>query len=402
MRTSDNVEDNFDETGLRSEGRVWAAILKMAKKRWQLKLMFSFLIVFLTYGVQVWVAFVFDNFLMSVKMPIWMPAFIWSAGMAYLFVLWMGGGSEAESFLKIDMESGDVSVISKPLVLYNDSKVMAVLMTDGQVRYYPVGSKSYLNMKFDEYISSQVAEVERLSLKPEDIAFAAQQIDMMGVIKYFNRRPVVEVAKSSLSSNAKLTAEEEVRKPVYISSFVKQIESVLVGLDKRILNSEKKASLLLDVGRSYLRRGIVWYVVSIIAWQVLFFSLNYQWSWAFGVGIFSCSLAFIVVEFLAAWFLKQYRHYGDSIQVYLTVRSTFERYLLSYYVVNEYSEVEGDGDKCRAEMLRVLSEEIKWPDIKDTNSNDFNYMMKSMGSVVELLDKLKGVNTDGLPGRRNN
>ncbi|HBP0144579.1 TPA: hypothetical protein L5P38_004060 [Pseudomonas aeruginosa] len=402
MGTSDNVEDNFDETGLRSEGRVWAAILKMAKKRWQLKLMFSFFVVFITYGVQLWVTVLFEKFLVSVNKPIWMSAFIWSAGTAYLFVLWMSGGSEAESFLKIDMESGDASVINKPLVLYNDSKVMAVLMTDGQVRYYPVGSNSYLNMKFDEYISSQVAEVERLSLKPEDIAFAAQQIDMMGVIKHFNRRPVVEVAKNSLSSSTKLTAEEEVRKPVYISSFVKQIESVLVGLDKRILNSEKKASLLLDVGRSYLRKGIFWYVGSIVAWQALFFLVNYRWSWAFGVGIISCSLAFIVVEFLAAWFLKQYRHYGDSIQVYLTVRSTFERYLLSYYVVNEYSEVEGDGDKCRAEMLRVLSEEIKWPDIKDVRSNDFNYMVKSMGSVVELLDKLKGVNTDGLPGGRNN
>jgi hypothetical protein len=42
-------------------------------------------------------------------------------------------------------------------------------------------------------------------------------------------------------------------------------------------------------------------------------------------------------------------------------------------------------------LVDLLSDEIKWPTHKDVTSNDFNYMIESMGAVTDVLEKLKGV-----------
>lgn len=172
------------------------------------------------------------------------------------------------------------------------------------------------------------------------------------------------------------------------SQFARYVQSVISSLDERISLSEQKASMLLDRGTSYLRGGIYFYVATIVLWQVaIFFTGFHSHVW---VGIFSCSLTFLVVEFLAAWFLKQYRSYVDSSIAYLRVRSIFNRYMLSYYAISEFS-CEGDaaGD-ARIQILKVLEEEIKWPELKDVNSNDFNFMLESMSSFTSALEKLRG------------
>lgn len=180
----------------------------------------------------------------------------------------------------------------------------------------------------------------------------------------------------------------EATDPQERSQFARYVQSVISSLDERISLSEQKASMLLDRGTSYLRGGIYFYVATIVLWQVaIFFTGFHSHVW---VGIISCSLTFLVVEFLAAWFLKQYRSYVDSSIAYLRVRSIFNRFMLSYYAINEFSS-EGDaaGD-ARMQILKVLEEEIKWPELKDVNSNDFNFMLESMSSFTSALEKLRG------------
>ncbi|PNG42056.1 hypothetical protein A1354_26680 [Pseudomonas asplenii] len=163
------------------------------------------------------------------------------------------------------------------------------------------------------------------------------------------------------------------------------INSVVHALDERINISEKKAKELLDSGKMYLFRGIIFYMLTIFLWQLL----NHYWGYSHFIllGMVSTSLMFIVVEFLAAWFLKQYRSYVDSSIVYLSVRSAFNRYLLTYYAVNQF-EAQPESLKV---LVELLSNEIKWPTHKDMTSNDFNYMVESMGAVTDVLEKLKGV-----------
>lgn len=170
--------------------------------------------------------------------------------------------------------------------------------------------------------------------------------------------------------------------------FSNYVETVISSLDDRINLAEQKASMLLDRGTGYLRGGIYFYVATIILWQVaIYYTGFHSHVW---IGIFSCSLTFLVVEFLAAWFLKQYRSYVDSSIAYLRVRSTFNRYLLSYHAINEFGGESSANDLSRLQILKVLEEEVKWPEMKDVNSNDFNFMLESVSSFTAALEKLRG------------
>lgn len=169
--------------------------------------------------------------------------------------------------------------------------------------------------------------------------------------------------------------------------FARYVDSVVASLDSQIQLSEKKASMLLDQGTNYLRKGIYFFVASIVAWQLLIAWIGFaphMW-----VGIISCSLTFFVVEFLAAWFLKQYRSYVDSSLIYLRVRSTFNRYLLKYHAVNEYCNTVVDEAEARQLLLKALEEEIEWPELRDINKNDFNFMLETVNSFTSVVDKMK-------------
>ncbi|OSR87710.1 hypothetical protein [Pseudomonas syringae] len=76
------------------------------------------------------------------------------------------------------------------------------------------------------------------------------------------------------------------------------ILGVIKSLEQHIDLSDKKASRLLDTGTMYLRRGIYFYVSSIFVWQFVAHIWGVDRSLIFGV--VSCSLTFLVVEFLAA------------------------------------------------------------------------------------------------------
>jgi hypothetical protein len=174
------------------------------------------------------------------------------------------------------------------------------------------------------------------------------------------------------------------------TAFELQICSVVESLDKHISLTEEKASNLLDRGLQFLFGGIVFYVVVIAVWQV----------WAkYGepkdnvmyIGMFASSVVFLVCEFLAAWFLKQYRHYVDASLACLRVKSVYDRYLLSYYAVKEIgSEADGVTEKLNR-VLEVIKEDVMWPGHKENMGNDFNYMLESMTSIHASLDKFKGI-----------
>jgi hypothetical protein len=168
------------------------------------------------------------------------------------------------------------------------------------------------------------------------------------------------------------------------------ISKVVESLDKHISLTEEKGSNLLDRGLLFLSGGIVFYVAAIAVWQV----------WAkYGepkdsimyIGMFASSVVFLVCEFLAAWFLKQYRHYVDASLACLRVKSVYDRYLLSYYAIKESGAEAGGVSEKLNRMLETIKEDVMWPGHKENLSNDFNYMLESMTSVHASLDKFKGL-----------
>jgi hypothetical protein len=170
------------------------------------------------------------------------------------------------------------------------------------------------------------------------------------------------------------------------SSFESFISNVLRSLSAYATSSEITATKLLDKGVAFMAGGLVFYIVAIIVWQV-FANLTNPDSYMMYIGMAACSMTFLVVEFLAAWFFKQYRYYVEVSLSCLRVRSVYDRYLLNYYALREF---EGkDDEKIRKQMMEVLKEDVSWPDYKKGVDNDFNYMIESMSAAHTSLDKMK-------------
>lgn len=172
-------------------------------------------------------------------------------------------------------------------------------------------------------------------------------------------------------------------------SFVEHMKAVIESLDYQIDYAEQKASTLLDIGRRFVRWGIWLYVLSILVWQVYLWGIDFVINPGIITGMVSCSLLFLIVEFLGAWYLKQYRHYGDSAFAYMKVRSSYNRYMLAYCAIVQFSG--DDLPAAKEDILKVLAESEKWPDFKEVTSNDFNHMLQSVESLGAVFEKLKGV-----------
>ncbi len=173
--------------------------------------------------------------------------------------------------------------------------------------------------------------------------------------------------------------------------FEKYMREIVLSLDSQINLSERKASILLDKGTSYIRNGIIFYVLSIVTWQII--ERNTPLSTIAILGMVSCSLTFLVIEFLAAWFLRQYRSFVDASTNLIRVKSVFNRNLLAYFSMKEFS-LDGDVEAMttiRTELLTVLSQDIKWPDLQVGPPGDFNHMMEMFDSFTKFVDKAKGL-----------
>lgn len=172
------------------------------------------------------------------------------------------------------------------------------------------------------------------------------------------------------------------------SPFEAYSSNILKSLSAYATSSEITATKLLDKGVAFMAGGLVFYVVAIIVWQV-FANLLKPDEHVMYVGMAACSMTFIVVEFLAAWFFKQYRYYVEVSLSCLRVRSVYDRYLLGYYALREFDSV--DAENARNHMAEILKEDVKWPTYKGGAANDFNFMVESMGAAHASIEKMKGI-----------
>lgn len=244
-------------------------------------------------------------------------------------------------------------------------------------------------------------DYEREYVKKVDSRFHALQKQVLDLQK--ENRELHEVGAayrkedSSTKPNVEYAAKNEVKEAPPEGAVADErnplethIYDVIESLENHIDMSDKKASNLLDTGTMYLRRGIYFYVASILVWQGVAQFRGVDQALIFG--IVSCSFTFLVVEFLAAWFLKQYRNFNDSSMQFMKVKSVYDRYLLSYHALNQFSpEREEAIVEARAMMLAVLEKEARWPELSSLKIADVNHMAQIFESVGGMLDKAKGV-----------
>lgn len=78
----------------------------------------------------------------------------------------------------------------------------------------------------------------------------------------------------------------------------------------------------------------------------------------------------------------------------MKAKSVFDRYMLSYYAIKEFSVEGAEGmAESKIQILKVLAEEIKWPEALNSKSGDMNHMVEMFESLSGLLDKVKKVST---------
>lgn len=174
-----------------------------------------------------------------------------------------------------------------------------------------------------------------------------------------------------------------------LKSFDNYFNVIRTTLEEKATVADQKASILLDKGTSYSRGGITFFILSIIVWQLLAWIKGFEAQFIYGIA--SCSVLFIFIEFLSAWFLKQYRQFVDTSTYLIKVKSIFDRYMLAYLLLKEAS---GENREKLLEVLPLLKEDIKWPETYLLKNADVSFAKETMETMTYLLKTMKETTKD--------
>lgn len=167
--------------------------------------------------------------------------------------------------------------------------------------------------------------------------------------------------------------------------FVGYFNKIINLLQNKADAADEKASILLQRGIAYTKFGIVYYLISIISWQIVFWRSGFKHEFVWGIA--SCSFLFLFIEFLSAWFLKQYKNFTDNSVYLMKIKSIFDRYLLVYTVSREKDD--GDSYEKNSELLKFLVRDISWPDVKVIESKESTFAKEALSSLAEILQAIK-------------
>lgn len=148
--------------------------------------------------------------------------------------------------------------------------------------------------------------------------------------------------------------------------------------------ANQSASIALDNGKAYAKGRISFLITSVIMIQVLYLIFGDKTHFIYA--ILSCSLIFIFIEFISAWFLKQYKTFVDTAVYLMKIKCMFERYMLSYMLIKETQT-----DPNYQELLKNLQEEIKWPETYLLKNSDINFAKEAIETMSLMLKNLKDI-----------
>lgn len=170
------------------------------------------------------------------------------------------------------------------------------------------------------------------------------------------------------------------------NTFTSYFNSIRHLLEQKSSVADEKASILLDKGTAYAKGGITFFILSILFWQLLSGIYGFQTQFIYGIA--SCSVLFIFIEFLSAWFLRQYRHFIDTSTYLIKVKSIFDKFYLVYTIAHEA----GKDKDAMQQLLKLLSEDIKWPETYLLKSADISFAKEALETMTHLAKELKKQN----------
>lgn len=166
------------------------------------------------------------------------------------------------------------------------------------------------------------------------------------------------------------------------SDFSSYFTSVINYLEIKSIDSDKKASLLLDNGKRFSALGILFFIVATVFWQFYISHIG-KFEAHHIYGIISTSLVFIFIEFLSAWYLRQYKSFSDTSTYLTKIKSIFDKYMLIYLVSVE------KGDKDFTILLEQLSSEIKWPETYLLKNADVSFAKDALETMTTMAQAFK-------------
>jgi len=186
---------------------------------------------------------------------------------------------------------------------------------------------------------------------------------------------------------AKASENKVKEKSDLFESFENYFNDIREVLVEQAHIADKKASILLDKGTAYSKGGITFFITSIIAWQILAWATDFKEQYIYG--IVSCSLLFIFIEFLAAWFLKQYRHFVDTSTYHIKVKSIFDKYMMSFLAIKTLGNGTSNEEAKYQAMLKILEEDIKWPETYLLKNGDVSFAKEALETMTHFAKAMK-------------
>lgn len=175
-------------------------------------------------------------------------------------------------------------------------------------------------------------------------------------------------------------------------TFLSALEQMTDILRVQASISDEKASALLDKGIAYAGAGILFFLISIIFWQVFFHFYGFKYHHL--AGIISCGTLFLAVEIISAWFLKQYRNFIDNSTELIKIKAIFDKYLLLKLASDGIDET----NSLDMQLAELLSRDITWPEPARTKSNTVGMDLKIVEQLIVLAQKMAKTSQSGETG----
>jgi len=217
----------------------------------------------------------------------------------------------------------------------------------------------------------------------------AQKIAYMNAMEKLNRLEEREQSsKEELEKIIeKIKAEQQNNSDQLYINFTKYFDSIRKSLEDKAENADEKASRVLDRGTAFAHGGISFFISSIFIWQALSFIFGFRTQYIYGIA--SCSILFLFIEFLSAWFLKQYRPFIETSTYLFKVKSTFDKHMLLYLAANETHSENAETSEKRKQLISVLKNDIKWPDPYRSTDTDVSFAKEACEALNMLAKNIK-------------
>ena len=196
-------------------------------------------------------------------------------------------------------------------------------------------------------------------------------------------KSTVENSRTTIDNKKNITANK--------SNFELYCNKVVLDLEFQIDKNRLKAAELLRTGIIIIISGILGYIGVAYLLVGVFFEMH-EFKPHYFYLMVSLSLLFIFIQFLGGWFLRQYRRTLNSSLYLNTLKPNLDKYLLSYYVICEFSNEE-ERKNLLKELLLIVSNEFKNLDSSLLTLQEENFAKEVTDSINSLKDTIANFNS---------